>query len=453
MSQPTALRRQRRHLHFDALLQRVRRRFAKVPDRRRCPDFALPDALMAGLALYSLKDPSLLAFCSRALDHNLRSVFGLAAIPSDTQMRTILDDVDPRLLRPLFQDVFRQLQRGKVLEDFVFLEGCYLVALDGVEYFCSTKVHCQHCLTRQHKNGTVSYYHQMLGAVLVHPDFHEVIPLCPEPIQRADGQQKNDCERNAARRWLKQFRRDHPHLPVIVIEDALSSNAPHIRDLRAAGCHFILGVKEGDHPHLFAQFRQRLAADQVEVVEDVDAATGVTHGYLFANGLSLNESNQEVEVNFLKQLRLDPDGQEHEWTWVVDLTLTPANVRLVAVGGRTRWRIENETFNTLKNQGYHFEHNYGHGEKHLSTVLALLMMAAFLIDQVQQKCNPLFGAAWHKKGTKRALWEAVRQLFATFEVSSMREIYEGIAFGYRRPSLKVLIEEAAGQAPAAKDTS
>jgi hypothetical protein len=453
MSKATSERQQRQHLHFDALVQLARQRFDQIPDQRRDPAFSLTDTLMAGLALYSLKDPSLLAFCRRALDHNLRSVFGLQAIPSDTQLRQILDEVDPVLLRPLFKDIFRQLQRGKVLEDYVFLQGYYLVALDGVEYFCSKKVPCDHCLTRQHQNGDVSYHHQMLGAVIIHPDFPEVIPLAPEPIQRQDGQHKNDCERNAARRWLKHFRQDHPHLKIIVVEDALSSNAPHIRDLRAEDCGFILGVKEADHEHLFEQFYQRLDADQVEEVETVDAETGISHSYLFVNGLSLNEANQDVRVNFLKYLEFHPDGQEREWTWVVEMELTKANVPWVMRGGRTRWRIENETFNTLKNQGYHFEHNYGHGYKNLGTVLAVLMMAAFLLDQVQQKCNALFRAAWAKKGPKCALWEAVRHLFASFEVSSMREVYEGIAYGFKRPSLKVLIEQAQGNAGLQTDDS
>jgi hypothetical protein len=168
MSQ-TACRRQRRHLHFDALIQLARRRFEKLPEQRRCPDFALDDTLIAGLALFSLKDPSLLAFQRRAKDHNLRSVFGLQAIPSDTQMRTILDSVDPEQLRPLFKDFFREVQRGKVLEDYVYLDGCYLIALDGVEFFNSKKIHCDHCMTRHHQNGEVSYYHQLLGAVVVHP--------------------------------------------------------------------------------------------------------------------------------------------------------------------------------------------------------------------------------------------------------------------------------------------
>jgi hypothetical protein len=144
----------------------------------------------------------------------------------------------------------------------------------------------------------------------------------------------------------------------------------------------------------------------------------------------------------LRYQERNAQGEMREWTWVTDLELSADNVVLVARGGRTRWHIENETFNTLKNQGYHFEHNYGHGQKNLAVVMAQLMMLAFLIDQVQQRCNPLFRLAWEKKGPKCALWETVRHLFATFEVASMREIYEAIAYGYERPRLKPLVERA-----------
>jgi hypothetical protein len=441
VGQPSSSRlRQRRHLHFDALIHLVRHRFETFSESRRCPTFLLADTLMAGLALFSLKDPSLLAFCDRVVDHNLRSVFGLQAVPSDTQIREILDTIDPEQLRSVFTDVFRQVQRGKVLEEFVFLEGCYLVALDGVEYFCSKKVHCPHCLTRTHTNGDVSYYHQMLGAVVIHPDFADVLPLAPEPIRRQDGSIKNDCERNAARRWLTAFRLDHPHLPIIVTEDGLGSNAPHIRDLRDAEVHFILGVKAGDHAYLFEQFEQRLVADQVASVHADEDATGVGKCWMFTNGVSLNASNAEVSVNLLVYVEIEVGGAVHKWAWVTDLRLTAANVRDVARGGRARWRIENETFNTLKNQGYHFEHNFGHGEQHLAEVFALLMMVAFLIDQVQQRSNPLFRKALETKKRKSALWESVRHLFAAFEVSSMREIYEALAYGHERPRLKPLIE-------------
>ena len=452
MGEATSERHQRRHLHFDALVQLARQRFDQIAEQRRCPEFSLTDTLMAGLALFSLKDPSLLAFCRRAVDHNLRSVFGLQAIPSDTQMREILDEVDPDQLRPLFKDVFRQLQRGKALEGYVFLDGCYLVALDGVEYFCSKKVHCEHCLTRKHQNGEVSYYHQMLGAVIIHPDFKEVIALAPEAIQRQDGQHKNDCERNAARRWLRRFREDHPHLQVVVVEDALSPNAPHVRDLIAEDCHFILAVKTGDHDHLFEQFLQRAATGRVGRFEVIEA-NGTQHCYMFSNGLSLNESNPDLLVNIVEYVQLDPDGRRYEGSWVTDFELSPSNARQVVRGGRARWKIENETLNTLKNQGYHFEHNYGHGYKNLCTVFAVLMMLAFLIDQVQQRCNALFRAAWEKKGPKCALWEAMRSLFAEFEVSSMRQIYEAIAFGHERPRLKPLVGRVRPTRREAPDTS
>ena len=154
------------HLNFDSLARLARNRFEGIPDSRRCPTFALPDALMAGLAVFSLKDPSLLAFQRRALDHNLRSVFGLQAIPSDTQMRSILDAVDPDEIRPVFGDIFAALHEGNALDDFRLLDGHYLIALDGVESFRSKKVPCPCCMTRRHQSGELSYCHQMLGAVL-----------------------------------------------------------------------------------------------------------------------------------------------------------------------------------------------------------------------------------------------------------------------------------------------
>ena len=426
-------------LHFDSLIRLARDHFEEIPDSRRCPAFALPDALMAGLAVFALKDPSLLAFGRRALDHNLRSVFGLQAIPSDTQMRTILDGVDPDSIRPLFQAVFLELQRGRALEDYRLLDGHYLIALDGVEYFRSKKVHCPCCMTRNHKSGEVSYCHQLLGAVIVHPDHSEVIPLAPEPIQRQDGEAKNDCERNAARRWLGRFREGHPDLKVIVTEDGLSSNGPHIRDLMAADVRFLLGVKPGDHKYLFDRLGERLEAGDVTTVEDIDAKTGVIRSYVIAKDVGLNEANPDVRVTVVHYLETDAKGQGRQWTWVTDLEVTAENVREVGRAGRARWRIENETFNTLKNQGYHFEHNYGHGEENLSVVLAMLMMLAFLIDQVQQRCDPLFEAARKKKGPRFALWETMRHLFASFEVGSMREIYEAIAYGYARPKLSGLV--------------
>jgi hypothetical protein len=120
-------------------------------------------------------------------------------------MREILDEVDPERLRDSFGDVFRQLQRGKTLEPFVFYAGAHLLSLDGTGYFSSPTIHCDSCQVKEHRDGSVTYQHQMLGAVIVHPEIKEVIPLAPEPIQKQDGQSKNDCERNAAKRLLPKI--------------------------------------------------------------------------------------------------------------------------------------------------------------------------------------------------------------------------------------------------------
>ncbi len=414
----------RKHLSVDALYALLRLGFEKVPDPRgrKCP-ISLTDTLMSAFAMFSLKDPSLLAFEDRRNDENMRNLFGIARVPSDTHMREILDLVDPRQLRPLFNDVFRQLQRGKALEPFVFYQGCYLLSMDGTGYFSSSAVHCQSCLEKVNKQtGAVTYQHQMLAAVMMHPDHREVIPLAPEAIQKQDGSEKNDCERNAAKRLLRQIREEHPHLKLIVVEDGLSSNAPHIRELLDLDMHFILGAKPGDHPFLFDQV---LAAWEVDGVTTLCWREGeVSYEIDFINGVPLNEANPDVRVNWLQYSEFGPQGEERRWTWVTDLEISRKNARWLTRGGRCRWKIENETFNTLKNQGYHFEHNYGHGEKNLSVVFAVLMMLAFLVDQAQQLCCPLFRAAWKRMGTKRALWESLRSHFRHFVFRSMRHLYE-----------------------------
>lgn len=423
----------RTYLSADALLGLLRTGFADIPDHRSGkPDISLPDALMSAFALFSLKSPSLLAFDKERTEDNLHRVYGIERVPCDTRMREILDPVEPESLRPLFKHVFRALQRGKALEEMVFVEGHYLLALDGTGYFSSQQIHCESCLETHHRNGTVTYRHQMLGAALVHPDRREVIPLMPEPIGKQDGTDKNDCEREAAKRLIGKLRRDHPHLKVIVTEDGLSSNAPHIEVLHRHNLHYILGVKEGDHAYLFEQVEAAERAGRVTYYDRNDKATGLHHRFRFVSDMPLNASHADLRVNFLECWERDGDKVQH-FSWITDLRVNKGTVYQLMRGGRARWRIENETFNTLKNQGYHFEHNYGHGYQHLSVVFAILMMLAFFVDQVQQLCCPLFQAVWAKLGSKRRLWEKMRALFSDYALASMRQLFEALLYGLKKP--------------------
>ena len=399
---------------------------------------------MSGFAMFSLKDPSLLAFDGRRkTDSNLGNIYHIGKIPSDSQMRTILDEILAEELRKPFRNIFRELQRGKALERMVFFEGCYLLSLDGTGYFSSKKLHSDSCLVKvSKKTGEKTYYQQMLGAAIVHPDFKEVIPLAPEFIVKQDGQTKNDCERNAAKRFFNKLKEDYPHLPLIITEDALSSNAPHIREIERQNLHYILGVKKGDHPFLFKQVEQARKNGCVTEFESVDKDDPEkTHRFRFLNQVPLNASNKDVLVNFLEYWEITQEKTQH-FSWVTDFFIEKKNAYQLMRGGRARWKIENETFNTLKNQGYHFEHNYGLGKKNLSVVFAMLMMLAFLVDQTQQLCCPLFKAAWHKLGSKRELWERMRALFRDFEFKSMRMLYEALYYGVKFQAPVILYDTA-----------
>jgi hypothetical protein len=430
----------RTYLNADALFRLVRTGLEQVFDGRRNGEIAVADALMSAFAMFSLKDPSLLAFDDRRCkgEENLHSIYQIERVPSDSQLREILDPLNPDQLRPVFGAVFRQLQRGKVLEQLVYFQGCYLLLLDATGYFSSAKIHCGSCQATQHQNGTVTYSHQMLNGVLAHPDFAAVIPFAPEPIQKQDGTTKNDCERNAVRRFLARFRRDHPHLPVIVVEDGLASNGPHLLDLHESNCHYILGAQEGDHTALFQTVREQVAAGQGSHWVLSERKQGVLQHFQVIHQVPLNAANPECLVNVVRYWELlplprdqaGPPRPTHAFCWVTDLAVTETNVRLIMRGGRARWKIENETYNTLKDQGYHAEHNYGHGQKNLSVVFSFLMMLAFLVDQVQQLCCPLFRQVRERFSSYRLLWDRMRSLFYTFQLSSMRQLLEALLQGF-----------------------
>jgi hypothetical protein len=420
----------RKHLNADALFATMRTGFGKIPDHRPGEvTISLADALMSGFAMFSLKDPSLLAFDERRhAPQNLLTIYGMGNIPCDSTMREILDGVDPNNLRPLFKDAFRALQRGKALEKMLFMDVGYLLNLDGTGYFSSRTLHSDACLQRVSKTGQVTYHLQAVGAALVHPDCKEAIVLCPETIRQQDGQTKNDCERNAIRRLLGKLRQDHPHMDFIVNEDSLSSNAPHIDDLEEHKLHYILGVKEGDHKFLFQHVAQ--AVEQGEAVEltiEDERNTAITHSFRIVYRAPLNKSHQRKLVTFVEYWELNnKTGKKQHFSWITDLEVTGKNVYQFMRGARARWKIENETFNTLKNQGYQFGHNFGLGKQHLSEVFVLLMMLAFLVDQIQQLCCPLFQAAWKKWKTKRSFWEKVRIHFHAFVIGTMEELYRSL---------------------------
>ena len=165
----------------------------------------------------------------------------------------------------------------------------------------------------------------------------------------------------------------------------------------------------------------------------------------YAENLPLSASRSDIEVNLLECMEETTSKKKKKtktvrFCWITDLSLNDKNVSKIAKGGRSRWKIENETFNTLKNQGYQFEHNFGHGYKNLSVVFAYLMFTAFLIDQIQEFSCKYFKAAlktmWN---TRKYLWERIRSMFFEYFIDTWEDLYSGIIQGIRRIPLSEVI--------------
>ena len=290
----------RKTLSIPALLKGVRKCFNKIKDvRKNKPNYLLSDVLMSGLAVFSLKYPSLLQFDNEReksrLKHNLRTLYGLEKkAPSDTCLREVLDEVEPENLRAPVVDVIQNLQRQGILESFRYLGG-YLVSSDGTGHFSSNHISYPECCEKHHRNGKVEYYHQLLGTAIVHPEMKTVLPLFHEPIKKEDGARKNDCERKASNRLLPALKKAFPRLKMIILEDSLMGNGPHIKTLRENGFSHITRVKYGSNKSLMDHAVDCMTKGKTEEFE-ILGEDGILRGYRFINQIPLNKTHKSLGI-------------------------------------------------------------------------------------------------------------------------------------------------------------
>ncbi len=371
---------------------------------------------MGALAMFCFQDASLLQFMQRVkaptMAANLRNIWALGSIPSDTQMRTVMDEIDPQEFEGVFTSFFRLLQRGKHLEQYRVLGTYYLCAIDGSEYFSSDHIGCPSCLQRKVKKkggDTLQFSHQIVQAALVHPKLSPVIPLPPEAVRNTDGSEKQDCETNAAKRLLEKIKKAHPKLPLIIVGDGLYSKQPMIESTTSSGMHYVFTCKPDDHKILVEWVDGLRLLHEVTHMEHVDRK-GRTHVYEWACGVPLNGTKDARLVNYFEYWLKEGQRVGYHSSWVTDLPLDDECIEEMVRIARSRWAIENEVFNTVKNQGYHIEHNYGHGVRNLSFNFFLLNMLAFFLHQIFELTDRTY--QWLRKhlGSKKNLWDHLRIL-------------------------------------------
>jgi hypothetical protein len=423
------------HLTFEALLDLLRAQFRQVPDQRdpKRITWKLHDVLMSGFAMFFFQHPALLQFQQsmekKTGKSNLQRLFKVKDVPSDTQMRTLLDDPAAQApLRRVLPQVFERMrQTGWAIRFVNRIDGVnyYTVVLDGSQYFHSTKIECPSCLQRRDKNGEIHYSHVVVGATIVRAGSHEILPLDAEEVRNTDGSEKQDCELNASKRLVKRLREEHRQLQIVIGGDDLYAHEPFILELRALGMNFVLVAKPESHQELY------------EWVEDLDRLGQCVKGeweegplakrryfkYRIASQVPLTQSDK-VLVNFVEVWELDKEDQViYHNAWVTDFEVRADNVATIVGIGRSRWKIENEQFNTQKNHGYELEHNYGHGERGLSMVFYLLNLLAFLAHQVLEMGDRLYRAC-RANESRRSLWQALRVYFKKLAFESWTAMLE-----------------------------
>jgi hypothetical protein len=403
----------KKDLSFSALRKILSERFSNLTDTRQREkiNHSIHDVFMSGFAMMFFQEPSLLRFQQSLEDdihnNNLKTLFGVGSIPKDTQMRDIMDEVDSKELEPLFDDFFRPLQRGKHFEQYRVLEKHYIVSVDGSGYFGSDTVCCPGCLTKENKKGEVRYEHQIVQAAIMHPDMRQVIPLAPEEVRNTDGKEKQDCEINAGKRLLHKIRSSHPKLPLIIIADSLYSKQPAIEEIVSLRMRYVLTVKPGDHKKLMEWVNEQRVLKETSRMEVKDRK-GRTHIYEWINEVPLNDNKKTIMVNYFEYWLQDKGRTTYHNSWVTDIVTDEKNVEELVRIGRCRWKIENEVFNTLKNQGYYVEHNYGHGKKNLSISFFILNLLAFFMHQIFELTDTLYQQLRKKMGSKKNLWGCLR---------------------------------------------
>jgi len=411
----------------DKLIQLVRDGFKAVKDPRRNNfSYEMPSLLSLSFSMFHLKDSSMSAFKEEfsVRSENLKQVYGVTALPGDTALREGIDEVNPAELQSLFKPQLDFLKKKKVLEERQILGGFTAISVDGTGHYCSGKKGCPQCMVKNHRNGKTTYYHQLLGAVAVHPNQSTVFPVACEAIVKQDGSTKNDCELNASKRIIPQIRKALGAEKVLAIFDALYINGPHITALKGEDMSYIIGTK--GQTYVDVQVEKLRKTKQLQSLtwqtEDKNCTAN------FANGLILNGQHQEILTNYFEYIETDINTREQTFysTWITDLEIDVENIKELIAVARSRWKIENETFNTLKNQGYHLEHNYGHGKKYLATNFAILTFLAFLVDQIAQHLDEDFQAAKAVCKTFKLLWEKIRSVFYLLPTMSMNAIYRFI---------------------------
>lgn len=430
---------------FDNMIASLRLAIGKFPDRRtgKNTQYEIMDAASGAFSAFFTQCPSFLShqilMQQRYSLSNAKTLFGMRDIPSDNQIRNLLDEASPDLLSSVFDDCFDALKQSGHLSGYRVRLGKdtndLLVALDGTQYFSSTEISCDNC-SKKTIDGEIHYAHSMVTPTIVTPGNNKVISLAPSFITPQDGDSKQDCELKVSKRWLKSNIDTYQKEGITILGDDLYAHEPFCRDLLSAGFNFILICKPDSHKTVY----EWVKGITNEYVEDrFDGKKHLIYTYNYALGVPLREKvkkdDEPLLVNFIEVTVTErKTGKKlYHNAFITNHPLTKETLPLIVDCGRARWKIENENNNTLKTQGYHLEHNFGHGKKYLASILATMNIVAFLFHTCLEFMNEKYQLLRKVIGARKHFFNDIRTLLKMFCFKSFDTLLEFMTQGLKKP--------------------
>jgi hypothetical protein len=422
-------------LVFSVFLDFLQEEIKKIKDPRsksNATKFKIDDAILSAFSMFFMQSQSFLEYQrqlqSRSGKDNVQSIFGVEKIPCDPQIRNILDLIRANSLNVVFERIYQFLQNGKHLQRYERLEKNLLICLDGTEYHSSSKISCECCSTRNHRNGKVTYSHTAILPVIAAPNCAEVISLPPEFVTPQDGHEKQDCETAAAKRWISKHRHLFQGQAITLLGDDLYSRQPMCQHCLDAEMNFIFTCLPSSHSSLYEwlDYLEKNGEVQHLTTKHRKGKSIEIYSYRFVNQIPLREQEPSLLVNWCELIVRDSadNSEVYRNAFVTNHAIDINNVAEIVEGGRCRWKTENENHNVLKTKGYNLEHNFGHGQKHLSSTLLSLNLLAFLFHTILHLIDSRYQEIRRKRGTRRGFFQDILSLTKYFIFKSWQHLIE-----------------------------
>jgi hypothetical protein len=401
-------------LNLEALLDYLNSSISQLTDPRRksnATKYTMRDAILGAFSMFFMQNESFLEhqrqMASLHGKSNAQTMFGIFNIPTNQQIKNILDGIPATALIGVFDWVYQVMRDQGLLQSFEYLGGL-LVALDGTQYYSSQKIKCECCSSRQHANGKVTYYHSAILPVIVAPGQSQVISLAPELITPQDGHEKQDCEVEAAKRWIEKHASKMKGHQITLLGDDIYSRQPMCEGIIAAEMNFVFTCLPESHVHLYESLE---TLDKLGSIKELEVKQGSksrqeTLTYRYVNDIPINGSKKSFSINWCEvKVTRDSDGKTlYNNAFATKHELSEETVVQVVEAGRSRWKTENENHNILKTKGYHLEHNFGHGQEHLASTLLILNLMAFLFHTILHLVDEKYQEARKKRGTRKGFF-------------------------------------------------